>query len=190
MEVERTERRYELRLATEADIPELRKLIELSVRVLQQRDYSADQIDAALGTALGVDTQLVADRTYYAAESKVASSEKMIVACGGWSRRKTLFGSDHGPYRESAFLDPKVDAAKIRAFFVHPEWIRMGIATKILETCEEVAMKEGFQRFEMGATLTGVPMYLARGYAVIERIEVPLAGGLTLPVVRMGKSVG
>jgi GNAT superfamily N-acetyltransferase len=86
-------------------------------------------------------------------------------------------------------LDPETDAAKIRAFFVHPEWVRRGIATKILETCERAAMAEGFRRFEMGATLTGVPMYLARGYAVIERIEVPLPGGLTLPVVRMGKSV-
>jgi GNAT superfamily N-acetyltransferase len=184
------ERGYELRLATEAEIPELRRLIELSVRVLQRGDYSAEQMDAALGTALGVDTQLIADRTYYTAESTAASGEKRIVACGGWSRRKTLYGSDHGPYRESALLDPQTDAAKIRAFFVHPEWTRLGIATKILERCEEVATAEGFRRFEMGATLTGVPMYLARGYREIERIEVPLPGGLTLPVVRMEKRAG
>ena len=187
---EEMERRYELRLANEEDISRLRKLIELSVRVLQREDYSEEQIETALGTALGVDTQLIADRTYYAAEALLASGETIIVACGGWSRRKTLYGSDHGPYRESALLDPRRDAAKIRAFFVHPEWTRMGIATKILETCEEAAMAEGFGRFEMGATLTGVPMYLARGYVEIERIEVPLAGGLTLPVVRMGKNVG
>ena len=184
------EKRYELRLATEADIPQLRELIELSVRVLQREDYSREQIDAALGTALGVDTQLIADETYYAAEGALSGGVKEIVACGGWSRRKTLYGSDHGPYRESALLDPKVDAAKIRAFFVHPEWVRMGIATVILETCEQAAMAEGFQRLEMGATLTGVPMYLARGYSEIERIAVPLADGLTLPVVRMGKTVG
>ena len=183
------EQRYELRLATEADIAELRELIEVSVRVLQREDYSVEQIEAALGTALGVDTQLIADRTYYAAETTLTNGERKIVACGGWSRRKTLYGSDHGPYRESAFLDPTVDGAKIRAFFVHPEWVRMGIATAILEKCERVAMAEGFRRFEMGATLTGVPMYLARGYSEIERIEVPLAGGLTLPVVRMGKTV-
>ncbi len=187
--MEKTDRHYELRLATVADIPELRGMIALSVRVLQRGDYSEEQIHAALGTALGVDTQLIADRTYYAAESTLTSGESMIVACGGWSRRKTLYGSDHGPYRESALLDPKVDAAKIRAFFVHPEWTRRGIATKILETCEEVAMAEGFRRFEMGATLTGVPMYTARGYAEMEKIEVPLPGGLTLPVVRMGKRV-
>jgi GNAT superfamily N-acetyltransferase len=189
MGMEKTERRYELRVATEEDIPELRELIEVSVRVLQRGDYAREQIEAALGTALGVDTQLIADRTYYAAEGTVPGGVKEIVACGGWSRRKTLYGSDHGPYRESALLDAQVDAAKIRAFFVHPGWVRMGIATAILETCERVAMAEGFRRFEMGATLTGVPMYLARGYTEIERIEVPLPGGLTLPVVRMGKAV-
>lgn len=188
--VEKTDRRYELRLATEEDISELRELIEVSVRVLQRGDYSREQIEAALGTALGVDTQLVADRTYYLAEGALPGGVKEIVACGGWSRRKTLYGSDHGPYRESALLDPRTDAAKIRAFFVHPEWVRMGIATRILETCEQAAMSEGFRRFEMGATLTGVPMYRARGYAEMERIEVPLTGGLTLPVVRMGKTVG
>ena len=188
--VEKAEKRYELRLATEADIAELRELIEVSVRVLQRRDYSREQIDAALGTALGVDTQLIADGTYYAAEGALPGGEKEIVACGGWSRRKTLYGSDHGPYRESELLDPAVDAAKIRAFFVHPDWVRLGIATVILETCERVAMTEGFRRFEMGATLTGVPMYLVRGYAEMERIEVPLPRGLTLSVVRMGKTVG
>lgn len=173
----------------EADIPQLCALIDCSVRVLQREDYSPAQIEAALGTALGVDTQLIADRTYYLAESSPPGDKKQIVACGGWSKRKTLYGSDHGPFRESALLDPKVDAAKIRAFFVHPKWTRLGIATKILETCEQVAFAEGFRRFEMGATLTGVPMYLARGYQIIERIEVPLPNGLALPVVRMGKNV-
>lgn len=182
-------RNYTLRLAVEGDTAALRTLIELSVRVLQKDDYSREQIDAALGTALGVDTQLIRDRTYYAAETQSVAGEKSIVACGGWSRRKTLFGSDHGPYRESALLDPRTDAARIRAFFVHPDWVRLGIATRILEKCETVAMAEGFQRFEMGATLTGVPLYLVRGYSVIENVLVPLPGGLTLPVVRMGKSL-
>ncbi len=182
------ERRYIIRLADETDIPVLTALIEVSVRGLQRGDYSDEQIDAALGTALGVDTQLIRDQTYYAAETTLPSGEKQIVACGGWSKRKTLFGSDHGPHREDGFLEPGKDAAKIRAFFVHPEWARMGIATRILETCEEVATAAGFRRLEMGATLTGIPLYLARGYTFIERIEVPLPNGLTLPVVRLGKS--
>jgi GNAT superfamily N-acetyltransferase len=182
------ERSYDIRLAREADIPVLKALIETSVRGLQRGDYSDEQIEGALGTALGVDTQLISDRTYYVAEAAQTSKEKLIVACGGWSKRKTLFGSDHGPHREDGFLEPGKDAAKIRAFFVHPEWTRLGIATKILETCEEVARTAGFHRLEMGATLTGIPLYLARGYTFIERIEVPLPNGLTLPVVRLGKS--
>jgi GNAT superfamily N-acetyltransferase len=188
--VEQAERRYRIRLATTEDIPALRELIEISVRILQRKDYSPEQIAAALGTVLGVDTQLIADRTYFAVETQSRSGAPSIVACGGWSRRKTLFGSDHGPYREHALLDPRTDAAKIRAFFVHPDWVRMGIASKILELCEEAAKTEGFSRLEMGATLTGVPLYLARGYSVIRRIEVPLPGGLTLGVVRMARTIG
>jgi GNAT superfamily N-acetyltransferase len=173
-------------LATTADIPALRELIDKSVRVLQRKDYSTEQLDAALGTAYGVDTQLIADETYYIVE---AVGEKVLAACGGWSMRKTLYGSDHGPYRDNSMLDPAREAAKIRAFFVHPEWTRRGIASLILKTCEDAAYARGFRRFEMGATLTGVPMYAARGYAKGEQIEVPLPNGLSLAVVRMSKTV-
>lgn len=183
------EEQFAIRLATSADIPALKPLIEQSVRVLQRSDYSTEQLEAALGTAYGVDTQLIADGTYNVVETPGAAGEKLLVACGGWSMRKTLYGSDHGPYRDNAKLDPARDAAKIRAFFVHPEWTRRGLATLILKTCEDAGYAQGFRRFEMGATLTGVPMYAARGYAEIERIEVPLPNGLTLPVVRMGKTI-
>jgi GNAT superfamily N-acetyltransferase len=183
------EQRFRLRLATREDIPALRALIETSVRKLQRGDYSAEQLEAALGTAYGVDTQLIADETYYVVESRHASGELVIAACGGWSMRKTLYGSDHGPYRDSGLLDPGRDAAKIRAFFVHPDWVRRGLATLILKTCEEEAYARGFRRFEMGATLSGVPMYAARGYATGETIEVPLPDGLSLTVVRMFKSL-
>lgn len=183
------EEKFAIRLATAEDIPALRGLIEKSVRVLQREDYSAEQLEAALGTAYGVDTQLIADGTYYVVEESRGAGEQRIVACGGWSMRKTLYGSDHGPYRDNAKLDPACDAAKIRAFFVHPEWARHGIASLILKTCEDAAYARGFRRFEMGATLTGVPMYAARGYEAKERLEVPLPGGLSLTVVRMGKRV-
>ncbi len=112
---------FTIRLATSADIPALRELIDQSVRVLQREDYSAEQLDAALGTAYGVDTQLIADETYYVVEAVGAADERVLAACGGWSMRKTLYGSDHGPYRNNSMLDPARDAAKIRAFFVHPE---------------------------------------------------------------------
>jgi len=183
------EHQFAIRLATSADIEAIRALIDVSVRVLQRNDYSPEQLEAALGTAYGVDTQLIADETYYVVETAGAAGEKVLVACGGWSMRKTLYGSDHGPYRDNSMLDPATGAAKIRAFFVHPDCTRRGLATLILKTCEEAAYARGFRRFEMGATLTGVPMYAARGYTEIERIEAPLPSGLTLPVVRMGKTL-
>jgi GNAT superfamily N-acetyltransferase len=177
---------YPIRPALPEDVPALKLLIDLSVRSLQARDYSAAQIEAALGTVLGLDSQLIADGTYYVLEGH-RDVEKTIAGCGGWSKRKTLFGSDHGPGREDALLDPLCDNARIRAFFVHPDWARRGLGTKILEACESAAMNAGFKGFELGATLTGEPLFRARGYTAIDRIEVPLQNGLSLPVVRMSK---
>jgi len=177
----------ELRLATAADIPALHQLIEISVRVLQRNDYTPEQIDGALGTVLGLDTQLISDGTYFIAEAR-AACVRHLAGCGGWSKRKTLFGSDDADVREPELLDPKTDAAKIRAFFIHPAFARRGIGSKILEASESAARFAGFARFEMGATLTGVPLYLARGYEIVERIEVPLDNGRALPVIRMVKS--
>ncbi len=177
----------QIRIAFDRDIPALHALIESSVRGLMAGSHSAAQIEGALGTLLGLDTQLIADGTYFVAEAGRAAGNPVIVACGGWSKRKTLFGSDHREGREDALLDPGSDAAKIRAFFVHPDWVRRGIGTQILETCEHAARKAGFTRFEMGATLTGVPLYEVRGYVAIERIEAPLRNGSSLPIVRMVK---
>ena len=185
-----------IRLAEERDIPELSRLIEASVRGLQAGDYSAAQLEGALKAVYGVDTRLIADGTYFVAEAfeegeanGKGAARPVIVGCGGWSRRKTLYGGDQFARREDDLLDPACDAAKIRAFFVHPEWARRGIGGMILEACEAAAMAEGFHRLEMGATLTGIPFYRAKGYVELERTEAPLSGGLTLPIVRMGKEV-
>src|SRR6266481_4324318 len=132
----------ELRLARDADIPALHALIEASVRGLQRNDYTLAQIDGALGTVLGLDTQLVADGTYFVAEARAACA-RVLVGCGGWSKRKTLFGSDHAPVREPNFLNPAVDAAKIRAFFIHPDWARRGLGSKTLDACESAARAAG-----------------------------------------------
>lgn len=174
-----------IRLAVMADAPALTTLIDLSVRGLQAGDYSSDQIEGALGTVFGVDTQLIEDSTYF-----VVQSENLIVGCGGWSKRKTLLGSDHGPGREAALLDPRHENARIRAFFVHPDWARRGIGSLILETCENAAIEAGFRGFELGATLTGERLYTVRGYRPVERVEVPLANGASLPVIRMIKRIG
>ncbi len=176
-----------IRMAVDGDTLALHALIETSVRGLMAASHTHAQIEGALGTLLGLDTQLIADGTYFVAECDGVPGSPLIVACGGWSKRKTLYGSDHREGREDSLLDPAVDAAKIRAFFVHPEWIRRGIGTQILETCENAARDAGFTRFEMGATLTGVPLYEVRGYVAVERIEAPLCNGASLPVVRMVK---
>jgi len=171
-----------VRPATRADIPRLSQMIERSVRELQRHDYTELQIEGALKTTFGVDTTLIDDGTYL-----VVEIESEIVACGGWSKRKTLFGGDQWTHRENDLLDPAVDAAKIRAFFVHPDWARRGLGTLLLERCEHAARAAGFRRFEMGATLTGVFLYERRGYKEVDRIEVTLANGETVPVVRMVK---
>ena len=111
----------------------------------------------------------------------------VIVACGGWSKRKTLYGGDQYARREDSLLDPSRDAAKIRAFFVHPAWARRGIGGMILEACENAATAAGFTRLEMGATLSGVEFYKAKGYAELENQSVPLSNGEVLPIVKMAK---
>jgi len=178
----------ELRLATEADITAIGRLIEHSVRVLQAGDYSPVQLEGALGTVFGVDTQLIADRTYYVIENQSGISLKELVACGGWSKRRTLFGSDHARERSDSLLDPSVEPAKIRAFFVHPYWARKGLGTRVLAASEEAAQGAGFSQFELGATLTGERMYSRRGYRELERVIAPLPNGATLPIIRMGKA--
>jgi GNAT superfamily N-acetyltransferase len=154
---------------------------------LQAADYAPAQIEGALQTVYGVDSQLVADGTYFVVED---GPEPTIVGCGGWSKRKTLFGGDRWTGREDSLLDPQREAAKIRAFFVHPDWVRRGIGSMILEVCESAATAAGFTRFEMGATLTGVPLYRAKGYVALENLDVPLKNGESLAVVRMEKRMG
>jgi GNAT superfamily N-acetyltransferase len=195
---------FAIRLATEADIPALHAHIHTSVRGLctgspttgprrcgdmQAGDYTLAQIEGALGTVLGLDTQLIGDQTYFVAETLVQNTrETQLAACGGWSKRKTLFGADRGPGREPDLLDPATDAAKVRAIFVHPDYARRGLGSLILATVENAARDAGFRHFEMGSTLTGVPLYRLKGYVEVERIAVPLWNGEALPVVRMVKS--
>src|SRR5947209_10158461 len=189
--------RIRLRLAEPGDVPVLRELIEASVRGLQVEDYTSAQIEGALQTVFGVDSRLIADGTYIVAEARSgpgegtqdmnARAEWTIVGCGGWSKRKTLYGSDHWSGREDALLDPQRDAAKIRAFFIHPDWARQGVGSMILRACEDAAKSAGFTRFEMGATLTGAKLFGAKGYVAVKPISIPLANGESLPVIHMEK---
>ncbi len=176
---------FQFRVATAADIPALHRLIERSVRGLQTKDYTEAQINGALGHALGLDTQLVADGTYFVACP--AAEPGLLVASGGWSYRATLFGSDGGPGRLGAVMDPAVEKAKIRAIFVDPEWARRGLGRAMLRHCENAAWAAGFRQAEMGSTLTGLPLYRQEGYVDGERVDVALPNGETLAIVRMAK---
>ena len=179
---------WQIRIARVEDIPALHALIEASVRGLQAGDYSPAQIEGALGTVLGLDTQLIRDQTYFLVEDPDVDGKLTFAGCGGWSKRKTLFGSDGASVREPELLDPAVDAAKVRAIFVHPDFARRGLGSLILAHVEAAAHAAGFRHFEMGSTLTGVPLYRLKGYVEVERIAVPLHNGEALPVVRMVKA--
>ena len=178
---------FRVRKATAAEIPILEKLIDASVHQLQAQDYTPAQMDGALKTVFGVDSQLIVDGTYLVVEATNADGGVVIVGCGGWSKRKTLYGGDRWTAREDDLLDPQRDAAKIRAFFIHPAWARKGIGTLLLDACETAARAEGFTRFEMGATLTGAKLFGVKGYVAVRRIEVPLNNGESLPVIHMEK---
>jgi GNAT superfamily N-acetyltransferase len=170
------------RPATLDEIPLLEALIARSARALSKGFYTEAQVEAALGTAWGVDSELIRDGTYFAVEEAGT-----IVACGGWSRRKTLFGADRQPGRESALLDPAVDAARVRAFFVDPAWSRRGIGQALLAHCEAAARAEGFRAVELMATLPGEKLYEVYGYVATDRIHHPLGNGLTIEFVPMRK---
>lgn len=175
---------FHTRQAAIGELPALEDLIERSARDLSRGYYSETQIDAAIRHVFGVDSELIADGTYFVALS--ADHPGRLLGCGGWSKRATLFGGDRFADRQSGLLDPRNDPAKIRAFFVAPEAARLGVASALLETCETEARAAGFGQSELMATLPGEPFYLARGYAPIEAATVA-CGGATVDFIRMKK---
>ena len=173
-----------VRPATASDVPALERLIPTSARVLSRGYYSEQQTQAAIRYVFGVDSQLIADGTYYVA---VASDE--IVGCGGWSWRRTLYGSDQRPMGAGALLDPVEDAARIRAFFVASDHARQGIGGLILMACEEAAAANGFSGLELMSTLPGVPFYRKFGFHEVERVVDTLPDGTTIEFVRMTRGL-
>jgi GNAT superfamily N-acetyltransferase len=175
---------YPLRVALRSDLIALRGLIERSARVLGARDYRPEQVEGALRGAFGVDTQLIDDGTYF-----VATDGDRLVGCGGWSYRRTLFGGDARPERDSALLDPRVDAARIRAFFVDPDHARQGIGRALLERCEHEARARGFSRLELMGTLPGVRLYEALGFSRAALVRYPVGPGVSIEFVPMHKTL-
>jgi GNAT superfamily N-acetyltransferase len=170
------------RIAGEADLPALEAVMAASIAELQKGFLSPGQIEASR-TIMGLDRQLVADRTYF-----VVEADGRIAGCGGWSRRATLYGGDHSPGRDAALLDPAKDAARVRAMYTHPDFARRGVGRLILALCEQAARAEGFKRLELMGTLSGQPLYVSAGYAVIEEI-LDDRGGEPVPLARMGKII-
>ena len=174
-----------IRLAAMEDVPALQELIAESVRALSLPYYSEREIDSALMHVFGVDRQLIHDASYF-----VAEIEGQIVGCGGWSKRRTLFGGDQAEsVRVDELLNPETDAARVRAFYVHPQWSRRGIGGQILQACETAARESGFTTLELIATLPGEPLYSAHGYERIGPFEIPLPEGHSLAAFHMKKSL-
>ena len=174
----------QLRNAVTSDYGSIESLINLSARKLGREDYSPDQIESALKTAFGLDTQLITDQTYF-----VVESGQLIVGCGGWSYRETLFGSDSEQSRNSNRINPESGAAKIRAFFVRLEFSRMGIGSMILHKCEEEALRAGFRKLELMATLPGIKLYEKHGFVSGKPIQYPVGGQLTIEFIPMHKKI-
>lgn len=168
------------RLAAERDTGALQTLVDAAIGSLQAPFLNPQQIESSR-TIMGVDTQLIQDRTYF-----VIEADGIIVGCGGWSRRATLYGGDQTPGRSAVLLDPARDAARVRAMYTHPVYVRRGIGRMILSLCEGAAKAEGFSRVELMATLSGEPLYLACGYEPMEKIQDD-RGGVPVPLIRMQK---
>lgn len=173
---------WQPRLAQMEDCDELEALIAISVEVLQAECYTPEQRRLAMGPIFGVDRQLIADGTYF-----VVETDGRIVGCGGWSRRKSLFGAGHAASAPGAELRPGQDPARIRAFFVHPDYARRGIGRAILLASEEALLAAGFNHARLAATLVGIPLYASLGYKIVEQTEEPLEGGLTITSTTMEK---
>ena len=172
------------RIATRDDLAALAPLVEAAIDELQKGFLDDAQIEAS-HAIMGVDTELIDDQTYF-----IVECDGQIAGCGGWSRRQSLFGSDAGRTAEqSTLLDPAHDPARIRAFFVHPQWARRGIGRLILGACEQAMAQARFTSAELVATLTGEPLYAAASYTVVQRYDIPLEGGLGLAVARMVKTL-
>ena len=177
------------RLATEADLPAIRALMDLAIAEHLKAFLDPAQVELSK-SIMGLDTQLIADRTYFLVEEEASDGKPRLAGCGGWSRRATLYGGDHSTaQRDAALLDMAKDAARIRAMYTHPDFARRGVGRLILDICEAAARDAGFGSVELMATMSGEPLYRACGYHDIQRITAASRDGVDVPGVRMGKAL-
>jgi GNAT superfamily N-acetyltransferase len=172
------------RLATEHDLAALDALMARAIAELQHGLLSPAQIAVSHQT-MGLDRQLVTDRTYF-----IALADGQIAGCGGWSWRATLFGGDASLIaRQPRALDPTTEAAKVRAMYTDPAFARRGVGAFVLDLCEAAARQAGFARLELMATLSGARLYRKAGYEVAQELESPAVDGITVPLLRMEKTL-
>jgi len=171
------------KIATLADIPTIEKLMELSINQLLGPLLTKEQLEASFDS-MGLDDQLIKDGTYF-----MIFNGDVFVGCGGWSNRETLFGGNHTPNRDSNFLDPIKDSARIRAMYTHPSWARKGIGSLVMHLGEHAARKLGFKKCELMATQSGKLLYETQGYKPIEDILYETETGKTVPMIRMEKTI-
>lgn len=173
-----------VRHATHADIPAMEALIKRSGIELSEGFYTSEQAQAVTRYVFGVDTQLVADQTYF-----VIEKDGRMAACGGWSKRSTLFGADRTKQGADPLLDPAREPARIRAFFVDPSAARQGLGRLLLQHCTDAAAAGGFHTLELAATMPGVPLYTACGFELVEHMALDLPGPVKVPLAKMRKSI-
>ena len=174
---------FEYKIAVLKDIPDIKALMKISIQALLSPYLTKNQLKASF-ESMGLDDQLIKDKTYF-----MIFNKEHFVGCGGWSNRKTLFGSNHTPTRDESFLDPKVDSARIRAMYTHPDWARKGVGSFIMMLAEQEAKKAGFKKCELMATQAGKPLYKIHGYKIIEEILYKSLSGLTVPMMKMEKDI-
>jgi N-acetylglutamate synthase-like GNAT family acetyltransferase len=174
----------QIRLAKHSDIPHIEQLIQASVSGLNSHDYTSAEVASALKYIFGVDTQLLDDGTYY-----VIEADRVIIASGGWSKRSTLFGGDQMKGTEDNLLNPQHESARIRAFYVHPDWARQGLGSWLMQTCEDAAKNQEFNTLELVATRTGIPLYEKSGFKAVELVQSKTPDDEILEFTRMRKSI-
>ncbi len=172
-----------LRIATRDDIPAITDLMAASMAALLPDFLDEKQVQRS-NESMGVDTQLIEDGTYF-----LVYVDDALAGCGGWSRRRTLYGGNHTAGRDDSLADPHTEPAKIRAMYTHPDFTRRGIGRFLLDAGEAAARAEGFKTMEMGSTAPGRPLYEACGYEFVEDLSKPSEDGTIVPVLRMRKSL-
>ncbi|MGB1013263.1 MAG: GNAT family N-acetyltransferase [Nannocystaceae bacterium] len=176
---------YTHRIATQADVPAITELMRVSIGENMRAFLSPAEVEAAKET-MGVDATLIADQTYFVIEV-VNAGTTLLVGCGGWGKRRTLYGGDHTLGRDDSLSDPAREAARIRAMYTHPRWVRRGVGTLLLRLGEDAAREAGFHTIELGSTIPGEPFYLARGYQEVSRKTQRGANGADNVLIKMAK---